>query len=66
MSRLASFVLALVFASAWMLIPAVLLAFFTWSQAHSNELQAQINEAAGLPVGREQKRLLPSKSRHAR
>ena len=54
------------FASAWMLIPVVLLAFFTWSQAHSNELQAQINEAAGLPAEREQKRLLPSKSRHAR
>lgn len=57
---------ALVFVSAWMLIPAALSALFTWSQAHSNELQAQINEAAGLPAGRDQRRLLRSKSKHAR
>lgn len=48
----------------WVLLLAIPAALFTWGQAHSNELQAQINEAAGLPSGREQRRLLRSKSRH--
>ncbi len=50
----------------WVLILAIPAALFTWGQAHSNELQAQINEDAGLPSGREQRSLPRSRSRHAK
>lgn len=48
-----------------LLIPAGVLAYFAWAQARSNELQAQVNEAAGWPSGRDQRYLVRSEPKHA-